>query len=153
MTLNKILTTLKLIHMALASSLGMFAVVIFFVFFSEDAAKGALVEVPKYALMAVLTAILLSWVFSRKMLKKGSDIPLDKRLQGWYSFRIVRCALLESIGMFGVIATIFTSDTTFFVAPIFIGAILIISIPNETRLQLELALSHDEMEQAKKLNT
>lgn len=151
--LNKFLTTLKLIHIALAISLGMFGAVIYFVFFGEGSTAGALVEVPKYVLMAALTVILLSWVFSSKMLKKGSDVPLDKRVLAWYNFRIVRCALLESIGMFGVIATIFTGDPTFFVAPVFIAAILVISIPNEARLQLELGLSHDEMEQAKKLNT
>ncbi len=151
--LNRFLTTLRLIHIALATTLGMFGAVVYFVFFSDGSTTGAIVEVPKYVLMAALAVILLSWVFSSKMLKKGSDIPLDKRVLGWYNFRIVRCALLESIGMFGVIATIFTGDTTFFVAPVFIGAILIISIPNEARLQLELSLSHDEMEQAKKLNT
>jgi len=153
MMLNKLLTTLKLIHIGLATSLGMFGAVVYFVFFSDSSAAGAIVEVPKYVLMAALSVILLSWVFSSKMLKKGSDIPLNKRVLAWYNFRIVRCALLESIGMFGIVATIFTGDTTFFVAPVFIAAILIISIPNEARLQLELSLGHDEMELAKKLNS
>ncbi len=152
MTLKKYLTILRLVYISLISTLVLFTAVSFFVFFSIGGVTQAPVGLPKYAILTVTMAALAGWTFTGKLLKTDPTIPLQQRMQSWYNYKVIKGAVLESIGLVGVVATIITYDPLYFLAPIFIAGILFTVLPTERRVQIDLALSQEEIEELKKLN-
>ncbi|WP_339787173.1 hypothetical protein [uncultured Imperialibacter sp.] len=152
MTLKKYLTILRLVYISLMSTLALFTMVSFFVFFSGEGATIIPTGLPKYAILAVALATLAGWTFTGKLLKTDPNIPLQQRLQSWYNYKVIRGGVLETVGLIGVVGAIVTYDAMYFLAPVFIFAILFTVLPSERRIQIDLALSEEEMEELKKLN-
>jgi len=152
MTLNKYLTILRLVYISLITSLVLFTLVSFFVFFSQNEPSTVPAGLPKYAIIAIALAALAGWTFTGKLLKTDPGIPLQQRMQSWYNYKVIRGAVLETIGMIGIVGSVVTYDPMYFLAPIFIATVLVTVMPSERRVQIDLGLSSEEMENLKKLN-
>lgn len=150
MTLKKYLINLKLVHTALIFSLISLGLVAVFVFHINNTGEVFISQTSKYAILAVVLAALALWTFTGKLLRKDPSIPLKQRVQSWYIFRVVRGAVLESVGMTGIVASIVTSDEMYLIAPAFVTAILVVSLPSEEKVVYELGLPPEE---AKELQT
>ena len=147
MTLNKYLATLKLVYIALIVSLLSIGLVAVFVFHLYEAEGVLQNRISKYAILAIIAAALAFWTFSNKLLKKDPAIPLRQRVQSWYIFRVVRGAVLESVGMTGIVASIITTDKMYLIAPVFVTGILVASLPTEFKLVYELGLNTEEVKE------
>lgn len=152
MSFKKYLTILKLVYIALISSLAIISGVSFFVFFSSGAGMPDPIALPKYAILTVAVAALAGWTFTGKLLKKEKDIPLPQRLQSWYNYKVIRAGVLETIGMVGVVGAIVSHDAVYFLAPLFIASILVIVMPSDRRIQIDLELTSDEMDALRALD-
>lgn len=152
MTLNKYLVTLKLVYITLIVSLLSIGLVAVFVFHLYEAEGVLQSRLSKYAILAIIAAALAFWTFSNKLLKKDPGIPLRQRVQSWYIFRVVRGAVLESIGMTGIVASIVTTDKMYLIAPVFVTGILAVSLPTELKLIHELGLSAEEVKELQTMN-
>lgn len=147
MTLKKYLVTLKLVYTSLIISLVSLGLVTVFVFHINNTAEVVISRTSKYAILAVVLAALALWTFTGKLLKKDPALPLKQRVQSWYIFRVVRGVVLESVGMTGIVASIVTSDAMYLIAPAFVVAILVISLPSEVKVVHELGLRSNEADE------
>lgn len=152
MTLRKYLSTLKIVYIALMVSLVSIGLISFFVFHLNSPDVVFQSRISRYAILAIAAAALAIWSFTGKLLKKDPSVPLRQRVQSWYIFRVVRGAVLESVGMTGIVASVITSDQAYLLAPAFVVGVLAVSLPSPLKISHELGLSAEESKELLEMN-
>ncbi len=142
-----ILRTLKMIHMAMFSSVVIFSGISLYL----RNELGMTLEPPTIemlyyiSLISILAFIPLGyWLHGKKMKSIGNDSTLSSKLSAYQSSHITKIALFETSALLSLIVLIVGGKNSIFIQVAIVLVIMLLNIPSVHKLSTELGLSPEE---------
>jgi hypothetical protein len=145
-TFSEYFKGLRILHLALATGVSLFGLVVYFVLEPEPSGDSALFVNLSAGLLATTTAMAY-WLYPQRLKAIKTNATLSEKLQSYRSACIIKYALIEGSCLVALTFYLITGNVVLLGIAAIGLAILLLNGPQELKLKTELELSSSELAQ------